>query len=47
MESNRSVMELMAASEVPGEVFKGITGKPRENSHGKQEKIRFQGQECG
>lgn len=31
VESNRSVMGPMAASEVPREVFKGVTGKPREN----------------
>lgn len=47
VESNRTVMEMMADSEVPREVFKGITGKPRKNSHGKQDKIKFQGEECG
>lgn len=33
------MMELMAGSEVPREPFKGITDKPRESSHGKQEKM--------
>lgn len=45
--NRRTVMELMAASEAPRELFKGITGAARESSHGKQEKIRFQAREWG
>lgn len=41
------MIELMAALEVSREVFKGVTGEPRENSHGEQEKIEFQGEEYG
>lgn len=47
MESSRTTIELMAALEVSREVFKDVTGEPRENSHGKQEKIEFQAEECG
>lgn len=47
LESNSSVMELMTASGVPGEVFIGVIDKPRANSHGKQKKRRLQGEDCG